>query len=47
MIRIPEMYLIAAEALLESDPDEAQKYFDTFIVSRGLFKYKDRPDLPK
>ena len=47
MIRIPEMYLIAAEALLESDPDEAQKYFDTFIVSRGLFKYKDRPGSPQ
>ena len=46
MIRIPEMYLIAAEALLESDVEEAQKYFDTFIESRGLFKYKDRPGSP-
>lgn len=43
MIRIPEMYLICAEALLEKHPEEAQKYFDALIESRGLFKYADRP----
>lgn len=46
MIRIPEMYLIAAEALLKKDPGEAQKYFDTFIESRGLLAYKNRPGSP-
>ena len=46
MIRIPEMYLIAAEALLEKSPKEAQDYFDAFIVSRGLYMYKDRPGKP-
>lgn len=42
MIRIPEMYLICAEALLEKNPEEAQKYFDALIEARGLFKYADR-----
>ncbi len=42
MIRLPEMYLIMAEALLEKDPDLARDYFDTFIASRGLNKFKDR-----
>ena len=43
LIRISEMYLIAAECLLESDPEEAQRYFDALIVSRGLYKYADCP----
>lgn len=43
LIRIPEMYLICAEALLEKHPEEAQKYFDALIEARGLFKYADRP----
>ena len=47
LIRIPEMYLIAAEALLDKDIELAQDYFDTFIESRGLFKYKDRPGSPR
>lgn len=47
LIRIPEMYLIAAEALLEKDIEQAQDYFDTFIESRGLFKFKDRPGSPR
>lgn len=46
LIRIPEMYLIMAESLLLKDPITAQSYFDTFIVSRGLFKYSDRPGNP-
>lgn len=36
MIRIPEMYYIMAEALLESDPDTATDYFDAVIKTRGL-----------
>ena len=36
MIRIPEMYYIMAEALLESDPDTATDYFDDVIKTRGL-----------
>ena len=36
MIRIPEMYYIMAEALLESDPDTASDYFDAVIKTRGL-----------
>ena len=36
------MYLIAAEALLEKEPEVALEYFDTFIMSRGLFKFKDQ-----
>lgn len=35
MIRIPEMYLIAAESLLESDPVKATVYFDKVAESRG------------
>lgn len=42
LIRIPEMYLIAAENLLQKDPERAREYFDTFIASRGLIKLKDR-----
>ena len=42
MIRLPEMYLIMAEALLEKESDLARDYFDTFIASRGLNKFKDR-----
>lgn len=42
LIRIPEMYLIAAEALLEKDANLAREYFDTFIKSRGLVPYAER-----
>lgn len=42
LIRLPEMYLIAAEALLEKEPDAARDYFDTFIATRGLQKFKDK-----
>ncbi|MDE5611523.1 MAG: RagB/SusD family nutrient uptake outer membrane protein, partial [Odoribacter sp.] len=44
LIRIPEMYLIAAEALLDKDPEQAQAYFDALIEARGLVKYVDRAD---
>lgn len=36
MIRIPEMYYICAECLLDSDYDKALEYFDAVLVSRGL-----------
>lgn len=35
-IRIPEMYLILAESLLEKDPNEAVKYFNELTASRQL-----------
>lgn len=44
LIRIPEMYLIAAEALLDKNPEEALKYFDDLIYARGATKYADRAD---
>ena len=36
LIRIPEMYYIVAEALLEKDPDEAMKYYNEVRLHRGL-----------
>ncbi len=36
LLRITEMYYIMADALLESDPAEATKYFDAVTTSRGL-----------
>lgn len=42
MIRLPEMYYIAAEALLTSNPEKARDYFDTVISSRGLTPLKER-----
>ena len=36
IIRVPEMYLILAEAYMESNPAEALKYYNEFISSRGL-----------
>ena len=42
LLRLSEMYLIVAEALLEKEPDVARDYFDTFIVSRGLISFKDK-----
>lgn len=36
MIRMPEMYYICSEALLETDYDKALTYFDAVLVSRGL-----------
>ena len=44
MIRLPEMYYIAAECLLESNPALAQEYFDTVIEHRGLTKLSERPE---
>ena len=36
MIRLPEMYYICAEALLDTDYDQALGYFDAVLDSRGL-----------
>lgn len=47
LLRIPEMYLIAAEAQLEKAPELARQYFDTFIASRGLVKFADRLGNPQ
>lgn len=46
LIRIPEMYLIAAEAQLTKDPLLARSYFDKFIESRGLYRFADRAGNP-
>lgn len=47
MIRIPEMYYIAAEALLNTNPDKALSYFDMVLKSRGLLALEDRvPAVP-
>lgn len=42
LIRIPEMYYIMAEALLESDPQTALQYFDEVIEHRGITPYSER-----
>lgn len=36
LIRLPEMYYIAAEALMDKDIEKATWYFDQVLVSRGL-----------
>lgn len=36
IFRIPEMYYIMAESLLENDPKTATEYFDDVIKTRGL-----------
>lgn len=36
MIRLPEMYYIAAEACLDSDYEKAVTLYDTVVTSRGL-----------
>ena len=42
MIRIPEMYYIAAEALLESDYDQALELYNTVREHRGLKAIADK-----
>lgn len=47
LIRLPEMYYIAAEALLATDAAKARDYFDIVLKSRGLIALKDRvPAVP-
>lgn len=43
MIRIPEMYYIAAEALLESDYDKALELYNTVRAHRGLETLANKP----
>ena len=43
MIRIPEMYYIAAEELLESDYDRALELYNTVRTHRGLEPLTDKP----
>lgn len=43
MIRIPEMYYIAAEVLLESDYDRALELYNTVRTHRGLEPLTDKP----
>lgn len=42
LIRMPEMYYIMAESLLESNPDSATWYFDQVLESRGLTPLTER-----
>ena len=43
MLRLPELYYIITEYYLSIDrPDEAIKYYDKVMVSRGLTAYADR-----
>ncbi len=44
LIRLPEMYYIAAEALLEKDAKRATDYFDQVLVSRGLEPLANRAE---
>ncbi len=47
MIRLPEMYYILAESLLEKNPSQAAAYFDEVLKARGLEGLSDRePFLP-
>lgn len=39
-IRVTEMYLIAAEAALESHPETARKYLEDLVSSRGLERFE-------
>ena len=42
VLRISEMYYIVAEQLLGSDPDEATRFFDEAVSTRGLDKLADK-----
>lgn len=42
MIRLPEMYYIAAEALLNTNPEKGREYFDKVLVSRGLIPLENQ-----
>lgn len=42
LIRLPEMYYILAECLLDSNIDQATQYFDTVLKSRGLTGLAER-----
>ena len=40
MIRIPEMYLILVESLVESSPEEAKIFFNKYYASRGMGNFE-------
>ncbi len=40
-IRVAEMYLIAAEAALDTEPETARKYLDDLARSRGLEQFNE------
>ena len=42
LIRLPEMYYVMAEALLESDIESATEYYNQVLESRGLSAIKDQ-----
>jgi len=42
MIRLPEMYYIAAESILDERPNEARDIFDQVLISRGLTPLAER-----
>ena len=42
LIRLPEMYYIMAETLLESDIESATEYYNQVLESRGLSAIKDQ-----
>lgn len=42
LIRLPEMYYIMAEVMLEEEQDSAAWYFDQVLVSRGLTPLAER-----
>ena len=42
LIRMPEMYYIAAEALLDTDYDKAVQLFDEVLIHRGLKPLSER-----
>ncbi len=42
MIRIPEMYLIMAEYLLDKNKEEASQYYDALIMARGVVSLKEQ-----
>lgn len=44
MIRIPEMYFIMAEALIDTDNTKAIEYFDAVLEARGIVGLADRVD---
>lgn len=42
LLRLPEMYYIVAESLLESDPKTATEYFDAVITTRGRDAFSEQ-----
>lgn len=44
LIRLPEMYYMLSESLLDSNPQKAVSYFDAVLESRGLTGLQERED---